>query len=142
MRVITKVRAKGFLPDPLQHEALTIFQHWLSSVRVGPQRLEDSPSWSLKGLDKKWNGWLLPSKTWHKLLMIDEEPDDLTSKWRLGVYRLTWSDRWKKLWGAGGLMRTKTWLWKLLHYAFFTVTQESCGANSKKEQGEQELASE
>ncbi|KAL2635412.1 hypothetical protein R1flu_006891 [Riccia fluitans] len=125
LRMFTALRAKGILLDPLQHDAITTFQNWLSSVQVGPQKLEDSPSWTLKGLDRKWTGWTLPSKTWYKLLTIDEEPDDLTSKWPNGTYGLTWIERWKKLWGAGGLTRTRTWLWKLLHHAFFTGERAS-----------------
>ncbi|KAL2652448.1 hypothetical protein R1flu_020576 [Riccia fluitans] len=134
MRIVTELRTKGLHLDSLQHEAIVTFQSWLSSVRIGPQRLQDSPSWSLKGVDRRWSGWLLISKTWHKLLTLDELIDDLTSKWPSGAYKLTWRERWKKLWGAGGLLHTKTWVWKILHRAFFTgeratrlsMSQELC----------------
>ncbi|KAL2631781.1 hypothetical protein R1flu_016467 [Riccia fluitans] len=134
MRILTEMGSKGLHLNSLQQEAIVTFQTWLSSVRIGPQKIEDSPSWTLKGLDRKWTGWHLPSKIWHKLLTKDETPDDLTGKWPLGVYRLTWNERWKKLWEAGGLLCTKTWLWKLLRRAFFTgeralrlqVSQDLC----------------
>ncbi|KAL2621653.1 hypothetical protein R1flu_001858 [Riccia fluitans] len=125
MRIVTAMETKGFCLDPIQHEAIATFQSSLSSVHIGPQKIEDSPSWALKGSDRKWTGWLLPSKTWHNLLTKDEAPDDLTGKWPLGIYRLTWMERWKKLWEAGGLLRIKTWLRKLLRRAFFTGERAS-----------------
>ncbi|KAL2624043.1 hypothetical protein R1flu_008288 [Riccia fluitans] len=70
LSLATEVRAKGFLLDPLQNDALNTFQSWLSTVHLGPQKLEDSLSWSWKGTESRRSGWILPSKTWHKLFTV------------------------------------------------------------------------
>ncbi|KAL2620614.1 hypothetical protein R1flu_000819 [Riccia fluitans] len=47
-------------------------------------------------------------------------PDDLSNKWLNSTPTLTWKERWRKLWEAGGTPRVTLWLWNLLCRAFFT----------------------
>ncbi|KAL2649475.1 hypothetical protein R1flu_017603 [Riccia fluitans] len=89
------------------------------TAEEGIQRLELSPSWRWK-LETRWKGWKRPSTFWHKVEDSEETAEDLSTKWPLGSYILTWSARWRKLWDRGGVPRVKLWLWKLLRRAFFT----------------------
>ncbi|KAL2607904.1 hypothetical protein R1flu_026477 [Riccia fluitans] len=114
MLLSNELRSKGIRLDQLQNEAIATFQEWLSTVQIGMQKLEDSPSWHWKGLEDGWKGWTLPSNTWHNLFTAEESPDDLTSKWPESEYTLTWKERWKKIWEKGGHPHTKLWVWKLL----------------------------
>ncbi|KAL2622011.1 hypothetical protein R1flu_002216 [Riccia fluitans] len=84
------------------------------------RRLQDSASWRWKGTTEKWEGWIQPSQTWHKLISAEETTDDLASKWPVGECEHTLKERWKKLWGKGGAPRSKLWIWKILRRAFFT----------------------
>ncbi|KAL2651269.1 hypothetical protein R1flu_019397 [Riccia fluitans] len=61
----------------------------------GPQRLKNSPSWRWKNSEISWTGGTQPSKLWHKLTEAEETPDDLSDKWPMGSYDLTWSSRWR-----------------------------------------------
>ncbi|KAL2621645.1 hypothetical protein R1flu_001850 [Riccia fluitans] len=96
MVLSSELRAKGIQLDQLQNEAIDTFQDWLSTVQMGTQKLEDSPSCRLKGSEDGWKRWALSLKTWHSLFTTDETPDDLMSKWPEGSYTLTWNERWKK----------------------------------------------
>ncbi|KAL2622830.1 hypothetical protein R1flu_003035 [Riccia fluitans] len=97
-----------------------IFQQWLSTVKIGIQKLELSPSWRWRTEGTKWKGWLRPSKFWHNLNEMEETLEDLSPKWPAGTYQLTWRSRWKHLWKSAGPPRIKLWIWRLLRRAFFT----------------------
>ncbi|KAL2649883.1 hypothetical protein R1flu_018011 [Riccia fluitans] len=120
INVASTLRTLGVRLNQVQYEEIDAFQYWLHTVQLGPQRLECSPSWRWKSTKGSWPGWIHPSSFWHKLLEAEELPDDLTSKWPTGVYELTWSSRWQKLWSTGGTPRVKLWTWKLLRRTFFT----------------------
>ncbi|KAL2631466.1 hypothetical protein R1flu_016152 [Riccia fluitans] len=118
IKVAAVLETCGFQLNAVQLSKVEAFQNWLREVRLGVQSLEESPSWRWEGTDNKWNGWLKPSNFWHRLLESQEITDDLSAKWPDGCYELTWKTRWKKLWGRGGLTRTKLWTWRLLRRAF------------------------
>ncbi|KAL2608633.1 hypothetical protein R1flu_027206 [Riccia fluitans] len=96
--IARKLNTSGIRFNQVQGEAIDIFQTWLHSVKVGAQKLEDSPSWRWKGANDTWSGWILPSRTWHKMHTVEKTPDDLSDKWPAGPYALTWRERWRKLW--------------------------------------------
>ncbi|KAL2621007.1 hypothetical protein R1flu_001212 [Riccia fluitans] len=121
--IARELKACGFQLNLTQMEALDTFQQWLQSVQIGPQKLENSPSWRWSGAEEKWNGWIQPSKVLHKMFTAEEVTDDLSNKWSEGDFALTWSKRWRKLWEKGGLPQIKLWTWKLLRHAFFMGEQ-------------------
>ncbi|KAL2643436.1 hypothetical protein R1flu_011023 [Riccia fluitans] len=88
-------------------------------------RLENTPNWRWKSSKGSWPGWSHPVSFWHKLVEAEDLPDDLTNKWPLGVYELTWASRWQKLWSTGATTRIKLWTWKILRRAFFTGERAS-----------------
>ncbi|KAL2613607.1 hypothetical protein R1flu_025299 [Riccia fluitans] len=108
------IRDKGIQLTVAQAEAKAEFQTWLLTVKLDARSLEQSPSWCWNGADTKWKGWAQTSRFWYSLLEAEEAPDDLTTKWPERQYTLTWKQRWKNLWGSGGLSRVKLWTWRLL----------------------------
>ncbi|KAL2635200.1 hypothetical protein R1flu_006679 [Riccia fluitans] len=93
-----------------QADAIGAFQDWLDTVSIGPQKLENSPSWQWTNTKAGWKGWNQPSRFWSKLIEDEEAPDDKTASWPVGRYVFTWRDRWRKLLDKGGLPRTKLWI--------------------------------
>ncbi|KAL3695874.1 hypothetical protein R1sor_009950 [Riccia sorocarpa] len=85
-----------------QRAELNRFQQWLQKVHIGPQRLQQSPSWRWKGSTKPWSGWEMNTRFWRKSIQSEEKPADLTDKWPADQYSLTWGIRWKILWARGG----------------------------------------
>ncbi|KAL2608455.1 hypothetical protein R1flu_027028 [Riccia fluitans] len=118
--VVSVLRTQGLQLQQVQTEAIEQCQQWLGNVSIGPQKLEQSPSWRWRTEEASWKGWLRHSQFWHSLCDRAETPDDLTSKWPVGNYRLTWASRWRKLWEIIGPPKVVLWTWKLLRRAFFT----------------------
>ncbi|KAL2628913.1 hypothetical protein R1flu_013599 [Riccia fluitans] len=114
------LRARGIQLSQTQLEAIQVLQDWLASVKIGPQKLQCSPSWRWKRTDVEWKGWNRPSNFWHRLAEADELPDDMTGKWPEYTLALTWKARWRKLWETGGSPRVKIWIWRILRRGFFT----------------------
>ncbi|KAL2653574.1 hypothetical protein R1flu_021702 [Riccia fluitans] len=112
--IVSRLRAHGSQLDRIQLGPIEVFQHWLHTVQVGPQRLENSPSWRWKTSKTSWSGWTHPSKFWYKLAEAEELPDDLSDKWPTNSYELTWTNYWQKLLDSGGTPRVKLWTWKIL----------------------------
>ncbi|KAL2652664.1 hypothetical protein R1flu_020792 [Riccia fluitans] len=119
INTVPKLRTNGVQLQQVQWEAMEVFQQWLNTVKIGTQKLKLSPSWRWRTEETQWKGWLRPSKFWHKLNKMEETLEDLSSKWPVGTYQLTWHCRWKHLWEGAGPPRIKLWIWRLLRRACF-----------------------
>ncbi|KAL2652552.1 hypothetical protein R1flu_020680 [Riccia fluitans] len=120
LKIASALRSRGMQLNGLQLAEIGFFQQWIRTVQMGARSLEESPSWKWDGTEIKRNRWLQASTFWHRLLAKEETADDLSDKWPEGRYELSWATRWKKLWGEGGLTRTRLWTWRQLRRAFFT----------------------
>ncbi|KAL3692435.1 hypothetical protein R1sor_006086 [Riccia sorocarpa] len=65
--------------------------------------------------------WDLKTSQWRKLLYrIKPEDQKLDRKWNITDTRVSWTQRWKMLWGGRATLRTKVRLWRFLRRGYFT----------------------
>ncbi|KAL3681018.1 hypothetical protein R1sor_023974 [Riccia sorocarpa] len=106
--------------SPDQQVGVRDFQQWLTCLKLGNIRLEESSSWKWQADSGQWKGWQRNTKHWRKLMQQNNLADDLSDKWPEENQRLPWQDKWKLLWSPGGTNRVKLWIWRILRRAFFT----------------------
>ncbi|KAL3692214.1 hypothetical protein R1sor_005865 [Riccia sorocarpa] len=116
---LTELGQKRIILTQEQRSEVRKFQHWIQHVKLGVGELQNSPSWRW-GTEIKWSGWARETKFWSRLIAAKTETEDLSDKWPDGGASLNWKQRWNLLWGKGGSLRTKVWVWRTLHRCFFT----------------------
>ncbi|KAL3694934.1 hypothetical protein R1sor_008585 [Riccia sorocarpa] len=116
----TLLQSKQITLSEQQRREIQILQTQLSRIDIGTQRQQQSRSWKWEGIEQPWKGWGQKTSFWRRLIMRDEELEDLSTKWPEHQHTLTWKQRWQLLWSKGGTLRNKLWMWRILTRCFFT----------------------
>ncbi|KAL3675259.1 hypothetical protein R1sor_025207 [Riccia sorocarpa] len=115
-----KLREAALDITPQQQQEIDRFQTWIQVILIEGTALQDSTSWRWEGDTEPWSGWIQLTRFWSCKIRRFEEIEDFTSKWTPELNKLSWKKRWSLLWQRGGSIRSKLWVWRLLHRGFYT----------------------
>ncbi|KAL3679581.1 hypothetical protein R1sor_022537 [Riccia sorocarpa] len=110
--------------DDETNRSIQQLETWISPIKLGDERLEDSPGWCWDVDNLVIRKWGATNKGWKKLLAPSPRDDSkLYNKWPGSGVQSDWKNRWSALWFGKQTERNKLWVWRLYRMAFFTASR-------------------